>query len=195
MNNKEIIKSSTASYEKIRTRSGQHINKNADIWNLNEGYANFSINFEKLREMMSQEMIDSLKENCAWYASHVSAHHTNNMINRVKWLFTYIYNNNDKKVIHQLTEIDVINYLSQLDRETEYYLGSVKYFLLRWSKIFKDGISVDCINFLETHSFNGNEKGIAVLTHDPKRGALTSIDQESIYSELKIRFSKWQNNN
>ena len=168
----------------VKSRSGQIICVSDDVWRLNEGYANFKIDFSRLKEMLSPEMLSSLKINTAWYVTNKSAHHCNNMVSFVTWLIEYTYDNNNSVSLKQISEMDLLNYLSVLDDSTEWYLGSIKRYLIRWFDVSSDSISIECKKFLEMRSFLGNQQGVAILTHDPRRGSLSHIEQESIFSKL-----------
>jgi hypothetical protein len=174
----------------VKTRRGQSICVNDDVWHLNEGYKNFKIDFSRLKGKLSPEMLSSLKINTAWYVVHKSAHHCNNMVTFATWLIDYTYDNNNSESVKQISEMDLLNYLSKLDDSTEFYLGSIKRYLLNWFEISSNSISIECKNLLEMWSFRRNQIGVAVLTHDPRRGSLTQIEQESIYSKLNSSLEK-----
>lgn len=158
----------------VKSRRGQNICVSDDVWYLNEGYGNFKIDFSKLKGKLSPEMLSSLKINTAWYVVHKSAHHCKNMVSFVTWLIEYIYDNNNYERVKQISEIDLLNYLSE-DNNTEIYLGSIKRYLLKWFDISSNSISIECKNLLEMRSFRKNLIGQAVLSHDPrKRSAITN---------------------
>ena len=85
------------------------------------------------------------------------------------------------------------SYRASLDRTHECRLGTVRSFLRRWHDQGYPGVSSEAVDYLSSIRLRGNEKGVDVLTLDPKRGpfddqefeaALTAADQHFERGEI-----------
>ena len=85
-----------------------------------------------------------------------------------------------------ITTTVLINYRATLNRDTEWYLGSIRGFLYKWHELGYAGISDDVIDLLHSWTLRGNVKGDAVQRLDPVAGPLT--DNELVaFNEGAIR--------
>lgn len=121
--------------------------------------------------------LDGFRSILADYAQEMSAHHTNNMLFMFKQLIKFS-NGND------ITTDCILNWRASLTRENEWYLGSMKGFLIAWHQRGYFGVSSDSVKLLKTFRIKGNKKGKAVANHCPYNGPLTNNELLSLASEL-----------
>jgi len=107
------------------------------------------------------------------YAEEASPHHTDNMFRATR---SYLNSTGAKSI----TVKDISKYLSQLPKDEEYKLGSVKGFWLQWHDWGLPGIDKDSADFLEELILKGNTKGAAVAKGCPHTGPLTALEQSAL---------------
>lgn len=87
----------------------------------------------------------------------------------------------------ELNIVDERDFLSakvEAGKEREYQLSTVRGFLRFWHQSGLYGISDEFIEAIGKLSFKGNEKGQAVLSHDPQKGPYTQLEMEAIIDGL-----------
>lgn len=142
-----------------------------DVWVLT---ASLKINFERL---MSPSITSSF-EACfrmalADYASEFSAGYVKNIFYTCRELFSY-------GVTDTIREEHILNYLSDLTKDKEYKLGSVRAFLLDWYDKGIKGIDQRAIKLLGSLRISGMVKGKAVATGCPFSGAYSFEEQTAL---------------
>ena len=117
-----------------------------------------------------------------YYAETYSGGHTSNLSDRFREFarFTYVR----RGLADTITSDDLINYRSTLDREHEWYLGSIRGFLKSWVELGYTGIDEDGLGLLEGWRLRGNVKGRAVQTLCPKEGPLSDLEFEALHQAL-----------
>ena len=151
--------------ESANSHDGYAFSPAADRWRLNN-YITISLTF--LREVSPQTSL-GFRLALTRYAEEFSAHHTENMRDRVAWFIR------DTKT-DAVTAAALINWRAQLDSRNEWKLGGLKGFLLAWHGWEFPGVSDEVASLLRGWRLKGNEKGKAVAQGDPDRGALSDIE-------------------
>ncbi len=121
------------------------------------------------KELLDINLRDSFISTLRFYAQNLSSAHTKNICNA----FLKMLRDTQSSVI---TPTTLINYRTKLNSETEYLLGVVKGFLIKWSELGYQGITSDVIEMLENWKLKGNVKGDVVKRLDPLQGPLSDIE-------------------
>ena len=87
-----------------------------------------------------------------------------------------------------LDQRDFLSAKVKAGKEREYQLSTIRGFLRFWHKSGIYGISDEFIEAIGKLAFQGNEKGQAVLSHDPLKGPYTQLEMESIIDGLNNAF-------
>jgi len=87
-----------------------------------------------------------------------------------------------------LDERDFLSAKTSAGKEREYQLSTIRGFLRFWYKSGLYGISDEFIDAIGKLTFSGNEKGQAVLSHDPVQGPYTQLEMEAIIDGLNNAF-------
>ncbi|MBU2967221.1 site-specific integrase [Amphritea sp. 2_MG-2023] len=87
-----------------------------------------------------------------------------------------------------LDERDFLSAKVKAGKEREYQLSTIRGFLRYWHKSGLYGVSDEFIEAIGKLSFQGNEKGQAVLSHDPLKGPYTQLEMEAIIDGLNNAF-------
>ncbi len=164
-----------------RTRSGVEFDPRVDRWTYRDATTTVNLDFSKWP--VTDMFILSAKLSLLWYAEHLSPAHLSNMHER---LGHYLRVVGDGR-IHPLGEItgaDLINYRATLTSTTSWYLGSLSGLLKKWHSLGYSGVTTDAAALLKQLRTQGNQKGEAVLTHDPIHGPFTDMELESLQSSL-----------
>ncbi|QGW97968.1 hypothetical protein [Aeromonas veronii] len=113
----------------------------------------------------------------ARYAEEMSASHTFNMYH----LFNHMVKTTSSKQVNIAT---ILNWKAELGEDKEWYLGSLRGFLISWHDYGFKGIDSDVVELLERFTLSGNEKGLAVANRCPYSGAFTENEVLAINYEL-----------
>lgn len=164
-----------------RTRSGVEFDPRLDRWIYRDATDNVHLDFSKW--LVTDKFIVSAKLSLLWYAEHMSPAHLSNMHERLGHYLRVVC---DGRIapLEEITSADLINYRSTLTRTTSWYLGSLSGFLKKWHSLGYSGVTTDAAALLKQLRTQGNQKGEAVLTHDPIRGPFTDMELESLQSSL-----------
>ena len=87
-----------------------------------------------------------------------------------------------------LDERDFLSAKAKAGKEREYQLSIIRGFLRFWHQSGLYGISDEFIEAIDQLTFKGNEKGQAVLSHDPLEGPYTQLEMEAIIDGLNNAF-------
>lgn len=160
-----------------RTRSGVEFDPRLDRWIYRDATDTVNLDFSKW--LVTDKFIVSAKLSLLWYAEHLSPAHLSNMHERLGHYLRVVCDGR----IHPLGEItsaDLINYRTTLTRTTSWYLGSLSGLLKKWHSLGYSGVTTDAAALLKQLRIQGNQKGEAVLTHDPIHGPFTDMELESL---------------
>ena len=160
------------------SKDGYIFDPTSNLWRLNKDVI---IHIKKEVLLLDHEIIQGLKNTLSRYAQELSASHTLNMYSRFQRFIR------DTKC----EEIDVnsiLNWRSMLNDENEWYLGSLRGFLISWHDFGYYGVSKKVVNLLNRMTLKCNLRGLAVSNRCPYTGALTQNEQLAFHSELNRLF-------
>lgn len=178
-----MIKNKPKSKSKARletSKDGYPFDPTSDYWILNK---DVSISFQNEILSIDKNTLYGLKKSLSRYASELSAKHTLNMYHR----FQRMIRDTNHTTISTNT---ILNWRSMLDSTNEWYLGSLRGFLISWHEFGYDGISEEVVNLLESMTLKCNPRGVSVRNRCPYTGALTQNEQISFYNEVNRLFAK-----
>lgn len=125
------------------------------------------------------------------YAEEMSAKHTKNMAEMFK---RYLADTSAFGV----STTQLLNWRAHLGTSNQWYLGSLRGFLLAWYDYGFPGIPDEVVDLLNEWRIKGNDKGVAVITSDPEGGPYTDIEVQGLLdwanatvSSQKIQFSDY----
>ncbi len=135
---------------------------------------------------------DGLRENflnvLIHYVQKYSPGHASNLSDRFRELSRFLHSING--VVGNLSSSDLINYRATLDREHEWYLGSLRGFLKTWIDLGYSGIDKEVFNLLDGWRIKGNIKGRAVQCLSPTDGPLSDIEFSALHQALTDAFEE-----
>jgi len=147
------------------SKMGYRFDFNSDSWQLDGSYV---INFRRMREL-NEATQEGLRKALCRYAEELSAGTTDSAFSYVNM---YCDHTGEKSInVKGLTK-----WRSTLTPETEYWLGSLKAFLLAWNEWGYSGVDNDVAEYLEEQTLKGMVKGKAVRKACPYSGPLTQIE-------------------
>lgn len=170
--------------KKSISRDGYIFNPEERIWKISRDYP---INLSWVDEFLEKEIADSFLLVLDHYAKKYSAAHTHNQAMRFQHFSKEQYQHFHKRLI-QVSSEALISYRSTLDREHEWYLGSLRGFLKSWIRLGYLGINDDVKNLLDNWRLKGNIKGRAVQTLCPTEGPLSDLEFEALHQKLTEGF-------
>ena len=135
----------------------------ADRWRLSK---DTNLNVGKVTARLAPELDKPYRAVMRYYAENKSPYSCLNMNERT---YGYLVAMKAK----DFDETTLRNYRGSLTRKTEWYLGVLRVFLTRWYNQGRDGVSDEAMDYLDSLTLRGNEKGKAVLSMDPDEGPLT----------------------
>lgn len=170
-----------ASAEKTATsQEGYIFNPENRIWKISREYP---INLNWIDELLEKEISDSFLHVLTHYAQKYSAAHTFNQAMRFQH-FAKEQCQNNCNLLANVSSEGLISYRSTLNREHEWYLGSLRGFLKSWIKLGYTGINDDVKDLLDNWRLKGNIKGRAVQTLCPTEGPLSDLEFEALHQKL-----------
>lgn len=170
---------SDSNSEERVSKDGYAFNINSYRWTLNKDR---SILFMPEVLAMDPKLIDGFKKTLATYAEELSAHHTHSMYH----LFQRFLR--DTKFQKIDTHV-ILNWRGMLNKENEWYLGSLRGFLISWHEYGHYGVTADTVKLLEKLTLSGNKKGGAVANRCPYSGAYTQNEKLALINELNRLFT------
>ncbi|WP_429106585.1 site-specific integrase [Aeromonas allosaccharophila] len=162
------------SSKKLVSKDGYSFDFHSEHWMLNK---DVSIAFMPDVLSMEPELLDGFKKTLATYAEEQSAHHTSNMYLRFQRLLR------DTR-FKKLDEDVLLNWRAMLDKSHEWYLGSLRGFLVSWNEYGYYGVTTEMVKTLEILTLSGNKKGVSVANRCPETGAFTNNEVLALNHEL-----------
>jgi hypothetical protein len=170
-----------ASAEKTAaSREGYFFNPESRIWKISREY---SINLNWIDELLEKEIADSFLHTLTHYAKKYSAAHTLNQAMRFQHFVRDYFQSNSKQ-LSKISSEALISYRATLNREHEWYLGSLRGFLKTWIKLGYSGANDDVKDLLDNWRLKGNIKGRAVQILCPAEGPLSDLEFEALHQKL-----------
>ncbi len=117
------------------------------------------------------------------YAVTFSASHVKNINER----FLHFLRTTSSSII---TDTALINYKSQLDKNNQWYLGTIRGFLKRWYELGYGGISDSIMELIDNWTIKGNIKGDVIKRLDPLKGPLSDIELQAFNEGAVLAFEK-----
>lgn len=163
----------------IRTsKGGYEYDLYSDSWKIDRDSL---INLNWINNL--EEPIDASARNVMdFYARNLSAAHTYSISSRMTHMINAM---NSRKITTDL----LISYRSSLDKQHEWYLGTIRGFLLQWHKLGFIGVDKDVVDLLKNWRIKGNSKGQAILSLDPEQGPFSDIEFEAMQEQLPVGFA------
>lgn len=172
----------------LRTRSGLAITVPRSRWRYRDEVTNVDLDFSVLTGLLSDTLLVSLQSAMAWHVGRYAPKTLNNLMARLKAMFRALALSTHERR-DSITATDLINYRSHLGRQREFYFGTLRSFLVRWSALGYPGVADDAVEFVIDLKVDNNPRGNAVATLDPKQGPFTTIEHEGFLSELHCAYS------
>jgi hypothetical protein len=168
---------STKVNQKI-SKAGYEYTFHASTWRLDKDNS-ISLGWIMSLDISIQQ---SARKTLSYYAENLSAAHTNFISNYMQHMITAL---GCKKIT---TDV-LINYRSTLDENHQYYLGTIKGYLLQWNRLGFTGVDNSVVDLLKNWRIKGNSKGQAVLSLDPEKGPFSDIEFEAMQEQLPVGFA------
>lgn len=156
------------------SKDGYSFKIHSNRWVLNKDSV---IIFQSEILALDPRILESFRKTLANYAQELSSKHTLNMYQR----FLKMLRDTKFTVLDEST---ILNWRSMLDNEHEWYLGSLRGFLISWHDYGYYGISSNVVKSLESMTLSGNRKGVAVANRCPYSGAFTQNEVIALNNEL-----------
>jgi len=132
-----------------------------------------NLNWGRLPKSLNETFVNGYKKQMADYAEELSA-------STCGIIFEHILSILRTQEANELSLSVLQNYLSTLDNESEWKLGSIRAFLLNWIDKKIEGISPKIESWLEQITLKGMNKGVPVAKGCPHTGAYSMQEQEAI---------------
>jgi integrase len=165
-----------------RTRGGASFDPRSDLWAYRDGVHPVHLDFRSLVGL-TPELQASLKSTLLWYAESRSPGHLENLFNRMQH-FAEFLRTTMSGCITSISATELLSYRSSLERNDQWYLGSLAGLLKKWHALGLSGVTADAILLLKSLRLRGNQKGVAVLTMDSRYGPFTDIELGGIQAAL-----------
>ncbi len=152
-----------------------------------------NLNWGRLPENADKTFVRGYKEQMADYAEELSA-------STCSIIFEHILSMLRTEKATEISLSVLQNYLSTLDSDLEWKLGSIRAFLLNWIDKKIAGISPQIESWLEQITLKGINKGVPVAKGCPHTGAYSLQEQEALLKwgvnafmddELSLRDYTW----
>ena len=163
----------------ITSRDGYSFEPTASHWKLSRDR---TVSLQWVFGVLSSTLAESLSKILTHYAIRYSADHTSNLCDRFRAFVIWVQN--QKGLVDRITSSDLISYRHTLDRNHEWYLGSIRGFLKVWVELGLPGVDADVPSLFEGWRLKGNVKGLAVQTKCQDKGALTDLEHEALQERL-----------
>lgn len=184
----EISTTALVRFAILRTKNGVEFDASADHWAYEDEVEDVSIDFAKLRQGLSSELVESAKATLRWYAENASPAYVKNLFNR----FLHFERSVSKRglVLSRITAANLLSYKAQLNQSTAWYLRAVGTFFKKWDGLGYPGVEADALSLLKQLRIKGNARGVAVLTMDPEDGPYTHIEVEGLQAALNAAYAE-----
>lgn len=173
--------------EIVHTRNGTSFDPTSDCWRFLTNSGSKKFHLGKLRRFCSHGLFLEIRQVLTWYLKYRSIAHSFNIYWRLK---EFLQKTHDRLGAHvtTITEDMILNYRVGLDDSTEWYLGTLRGFFLRLSKLGFQGVSPSATKLFEQIVLRGNKKGWAVLTMDEEEGPFTDMELRLIKDSVAESF-------
>lgn len=157
------------------SKDGYEFDFNSNYWILNK---DVKITFGNFFESIDDVTFDGFKKALARYAEELSPGYTHIMYS----IFIRMMRDTNSARVEVST---ILNWKSSLGKDKEWYLGSLKSFLINWHDYGYKGIGNDVVKLLDSFTLSANPNiGASVANRCPYSGAFTDNEVIAINSEL-----------
>jgi len=154
------------SIERVASMAGYLFSPNENYWILDK---NTRIPLYEIFDLLDINLLPSYVKTLRYYAENLSSAHTCNVHS---YMLHMLRNTGSTRI----SEVMLINYRAELDKDKEYYIGTVRGFLRKWHELGYAGISDDVIELLDGWTIKGNVKGDVIKRLDPIKGPLSDLE-------------------
>lgn len=138
-----------------QSRDGYAFYENENSWHISK---DIKLNFSQAVLNIDKKTLNSFRKTLAIYAEKYSSYHTINMYNR----FHELVVNTQLKTIDTYT---LLNWKTNLGKEREWHLGSLKGFLLSWHEYGYYGVDKAVASLLESFTLSGTARRPIQIRH------------------------------
>jgi integrase len=172
----------------VRTNSGVEFDASADRWAYKDEVVNVCLNFDRLRQRLSSELVDNAKLTLCWYAAEMSP---TTLMTLYKVMLNFVSSSSSAtQMLSRITTAHLISYKVKSEEARNGYFGILAAFLKKWHSLGYEGVGADVFSLLKQLRIKGNEKGVAVLTMDPEQGPFTSIEMDGLHAALNTAYAE-----
>lgn len=143
----------------VKTLSGATFDPSARRWTFHDGLRPISVNFERLVECATENMVEALKLPLIWYAENAEGQSLLAQFQHLKYLLDASAAAQGKPV-NAIDAALLINFRATLTSDTEWKLGASSAFIKKWHSLGVPGVTDDAIRFLKSIRLKGNRKGV-----------------------------------
>ncbi|MFM0669471.1 site-specific integrase [Paraburkholderia sediminicola] len=172
----------------VTARGGSHFDPHHDIWLLRELTLKAKLRFDNIH-YLGPEFKAAFRSTLVWYAQNKSLSHLVNMYSQAIRLFAYKFEETQAPVV-EISSIDLLNFKAHLNKDRQWYFGTLGGFLKRWFRFGYIGIRPDSYALLNQIRVKGNPKGVAIATMDPISGPFTTIEHEALQVALNEAYGR-----
>ena len=171
---------STDNAELTLSKRGYLFNPNDHYWLLDK---NTKIAVGTVTNLLDLTTKTGYIKTLTHYAVTFSASHVKNINER----FLHFLRITSSSII---TDTALINYKSQLNKNNQWYLGTIRGFLKRWHELGYNGISDSVVELIDSWIIKGNIKGDVIKRPDPLKGPLSDIELQAFNEGAVLAFEK-----
>lgn len=172
----------------VKTLSGATFDPSTKRWAFHDGLRAISVNFERLVECATEDLVEALKFPLIWYAENTEGASLAGAFQHLRAMLEASATARGRPV-DVIDAALLINYRASLTSDTEWRLGALSAFLKKWNSLGVPGVTDDAARFLKRIRLKGNRKGTAVLTMDPLEGPLTDMERSAVQAALNDAFA------
>lgn len=145
------------------------------------------LSLEWIDKYIAKDLAESFIKLLAYYAGIYSSAHTQNLSERFFHYSRVTLDGTDRQ-LSRISSTNLINYRATLDREHEWYLGSLRGLFKSWVDLGYSGVDEDVPSLLAGWRLRGNIKGRAVQTLSPEEGPLSDLEFAALHQALTDGF-------
>jgi integrase len=158
-----------------------------DVWRL---ALDNTVRLEWMTSTLGEPALSSARKTLQFYATTYAPAHARNMCERLKVFAEFSLQYVSRMSV--LTEDLILNYRSSLSKDKEWNLGALRGFFRKWQELGYPGIDSAARVQIGKLRLKPNPKGEAVLLRDPRLGAFSDIEFDSVHDKLIAAFGRNQ---
>jgi len=166
--------------DEYTSKAGYVFSANEYAWQLSK---NNTVYVGPVINLLEASIAEGYIKTLVHYSINYSASHVNNINDRMMHFLRTTKSSN-------ITVVELINYRSQLTKNTEWYLGVIRGFLIKWHELDYPGISNEVIELFGGWTLKGNIKGDVIKRLDPLKGPLSDLELQAFNEGAVQAFEK-----